>query len=153
MPPSFPYGGMENPYLTFVSPSIIVGDRSSSYVVAHEICHSWFGNQITNKNWTHFWLNEGFTRYAERLILRKLYGENKYTCQCLMGLYDLRELVKNFISQGNEECTKLFINNYREGPDDIMSVIAYEKGFFFLVYLEVNDTNNFIEFNWSTPFL
>ena len=74
LPPSFPFGGMENPYLTFVSPSIILGDRSSAYVVAHEICHSWFGNQLTGKNWTHFGLNEGFTVYSERLITRTLHG-------------------------------------------------------------------------------
>ncbi len=141
MPPSFPFGGMENPYLTFVSPSIIIGDRSSAYVVAHEIGHSWFGNQLTCKNWSHFWLNEGFTRYAERLVIRKLYGENRFTCQCRIGMYELRDLVESFISQGRGECTKLFPNLYHEGPDDIMSTIAYEKGFLFLVFVEVKTHN------------
>eukprot|EP00830_Metopus_es_P002985 TRINITY_DN1275_c0_g1_i1.p1 TRINITY_DN1275_c0_g1~~TRINITY_DN1275_c0_g1_i1.p1 ORF type:complete len:658 (+),score=77.99 TRINITY_DN1275_c0_g1_i1:38-2011(+) len=147
MPPSFPFGGMENPYLTFVSPSIIIGDRSSAYVVAHEICHSWFGNLITNRNWTHFWLNEGFTQYSERLILRKHYGENKYICQCRIGMHDLRESLKDFEESGKEECTKLFPNIYRAGPDDIMSDVAYEKGFLFLNYLEgLVGTRNFYKF-------
>lgn len=138
---------MENPYLTFVSPSIIIGDRSSSYVVAHEICHSWFGNQITNRNWSHFWLNEGFTRYSERLIIRKLYGETKYTCQCRIGMYDLRDVINGFYSQNKQECTKLFPNLYHDGPDDIMTQVAYEKGFLFLVYLEgLTGTDNFYDF-------
>jgi leukotriene-A4 hydrolase len=137
MPPSFPYGGMENPYLTFVSPSIIIGDRSSSYVVAHEIGHSWFGNQLTCGNWSHFWLNEGFTRYAERLIIKKLYGETKYVCQCRIGMDNLRDIINGFYKDHKEECTKLFPNTYHQGPDDIMTDVAYDKGFLFLVYLEV----------------
>ena len=135
MPPSFPYGGMENPYLTFVSPAIIVGDKSSAYVVAHEICHSWFGNQITNRNWTHFWLNEGFTQYGERLIVKKVYGEHSYTCQSRIGMYSLQNDLKGF--KDRPECTQLFINLYHDGPDDIVSDVAYEKGFLLVTYLEV----------------
>jgi len=75
MPPSFAVGGMENPYLTFVSPTIISGDRSSVSTVAHEIGHSWSGNLMTNRNWTYFWINEGFTVYSERRLLRMSYGE------------------------------------------------------------------------------
>eukprot|EP00830_Metopus_es_P016340 TRINITY_DN5024_c0_g1_i1.p1 TRINITY_DN5024_c0_g1~~TRINITY_DN5024_c0_g1_i1.p1 ORF type:complete len:687 (+),score=105.74 TRINITY_DN5024_c0_g1_i1:62-2062(+) len=147
MPPSFPYGGMENPYLTFVSPSVIVGDRSSSFVVAHEIGHSWFGNQLTARNWSHFWLNEGFTRYVERLVIRKLYGETKYICQCRIGMYGLKDIINGFIHDKQEEFTKLFPNAYRAGPDDIMSTVAYDKGFLFLVYLEgLIGTNNFYDF-------
>jgi len=135
MPPSFPYGGMENPYLTFVSPSILVGDKSSSYVVAHEICHSWFGNLITNKNWTHFWLNEGFTQYSERLILKRMYDPIKYTAQARIGMYSLSDALKDF--ENLPEATKLFPNLYHMGPDNIMSDIAYEKGFLFVTYIEV----------------
>ena len=133
MPFSFPYGGMENPYLTFVSPSIIVGDKSSANVVAHEICHSWFGNQVTGKNWSHFWLNEGFTVYAERLIGLKLNGTRYYESQSRIGGDNVRTLAKE-LKDG--ELTKLFPNVYRDGPDGIMSNIAYEKGYLFLKYLE-----------------
>jgi len=147
MPPSFPFGGMENPYITFVSPSIIIGDRSSAYVVAHEICHSWFGNQLTAKNWSHFWLNEGFTRYSERLIIKELYGERRYITQVNIGISDLQDLVENFVNNGCPECTKLFPNLYHAGPDDIMSDVAYEKGFLFLKHLEsLTGADNFYDF-------
>ncbi len=147
MPPSFPYGGMENPYLTFVSPSIILGDRSSTYVVAHEICHSWFGNLITNRNWTHFWLNEGFTQYATRLILRKVYGESKYTCQARIGVNTLRDEVAEYLAQNKPACTTLFPNVYRDGPDDIMSDVPYEKGFLLVTHLEnLMGSLNFYDF-------
>jgi leukotriene-A4 hydrolase len=142
MPPSFPYGGMENPYLTFVSPSILLGDKSSAYIAAHEICHSWFGNLVTNKNWTHFWLNEGFTKYSERLIIRKHYNETRFVLQSLIGNYTLQDEVNEYIEANKHECTKLSPNLYHDGPDDIMSDIPYEKGFFFLVYLEVNYLSN-----------
>jgi leukotriene-A4 hydrolase len=137
MPKSFPLGGMENPHLTFVSPSIILKDKSSAHVVAHEIGHSWFGNLITNKNWTHFWLNEGFTRFIERKIIKALYGEDRYIYQSKIGELDLLNDVMRFYKQGKPEYTVLFPNLYRAGPDDIMSQIAYEKGFFFLTYIEV----------------
>lgn len=144
MPPSFPYGGMENPYLTFVSPSIIIGDKSSANVVAHEICHSWFGNQITGKNWSHFWLNEGFTVYSERLITLRMHGLDNFTSQARIGRDDLEALVK---SMDDKEFTKLFPNVYRKGPDGIMTNVAYEKGFLFLHYLEDEiGTENFYGF-------
>ena len=75
MPPSFPFGGMENPCLTFVTPCLLAGDRSLADVIVHEICHSWFGNLVTNANWGDFWLNEGFTMYAQRRVCKELYGE------------------------------------------------------------------------------
>ena len=137
MPSSFPYGGMENPYLTFVSPSIMLKDKSSAYIAAHEICHSWFGNLVTNKNWTGFWLNEGFTRYAERLIIQKHYNESRYRCQTQIGIYVMSNEINAYLSQKKPECTKLSPNLYHDGPDEIMSDIPYEKGFIFLTYLEV----------------
>jgi leukotriene-A4 hydrolase len=76
LPPSFPYGGMENPCLTFVTPTLLAGDRSLASVVAHEIAHSWMGNGVTNKTWAHFWMNEGFTVFVERKILAKKYGQD-----------------------------------------------------------------------------
>lgn len=137
MPRSFPFGGMENPHLTFVSPSIIVGDKSSTHVVAHEIGHSWFGNLVTNKNWTHFWLNEGFTRFMERKIIEGVYGRERYVYQSRIGSLDLLTEVQRFFGQGKSRCTVLFPCLYREGPDDVMSQVAYEKGFFLLTHVEV----------------
>ena len=75
MPPSFPFGGMENPCLTFVTPCLLAGDRSLADVIIHEIAHSWFGNLVTNASWGEFWLNEGFTMYAQRRISTVLFGE------------------------------------------------------------------------------
>lgn len=75
LPPSFPYGGMENPCLTFATPTLLAGDKSLANVIAHEIAHSWTGNLVTNKDWEHFWLNEGFTVFVERKILAALQGE------------------------------------------------------------------------------
>jgi aminopeptidase N len=74
LPPSFPYGGMENPRLTFVTPTMIAGDRSLVDLIAHELAHSWSGNLVTNASWKHFWLNEGFTTYVTTRIVEKLYG-------------------------------------------------------------------------------
>lgn len=74
MPPSFPFGGMENPCLTFVTPCLLAGDRSLVDVIIHEISHSWFGNLVTNATWGEFWLNEGFTMYAQRRISTEVYG-------------------------------------------------------------------------------
>lgn len=75
MPPSFPFGGMENPCITFVTPCLLAGDRSLADVIIHEISHSWFGNLVTNAHWGEFWLNEGFTMYAQRRITTEIYGE------------------------------------------------------------------------------
>lgn len=75
MPPSFPFGGMENPCLTFVTPCLLAGDRSLADVIIHEVSHSWFGNLVTNASWSEFWLNEGFTMYAQRRISTRLFGE------------------------------------------------------------------------------
>lgn len=75
LPPSFPIGGMENPRLTFVTPTMIAGDKSLVDLIAHELAHSWSGNLVTNASWKHFWLNEGFTTYVTTRIVEKLYGE------------------------------------------------------------------------------
>ena len=93
LPPSFPYGGMENPCLTFVTPTLLAGDRSQAHVVAHEIAHSWSGNLVTNATWEHFWLNEGFTVYLERKIMNKLYGKSVFDFNAIGGLMELKETV------------------------------------------------------------
>jgi len=90
LPPSFPYGGMENPRCTFITPTIIVGDRSLVGVVAHELAHSWTGNLVTNKNYNHFWINEGFTVWAERRITEALYGVEAATMAYAQGFYALK---------------------------------------------------------------
>jgi aminopeptidase N len=77
LPPAFPFGGMENPMLTFLTPTILTGDRSNTNVVAHELAHSWSGNLVTNATWSDTWLNEGFTTYFENRIMEALYGKER----------------------------------------------------------------------------
>jgi len=85
LPPSFPFGGMENPLLTFASPTIIVGDKSQVYVATHEIAHSWTGNDVTCRDWENFWLNEGFTVFSERKVSGKLHGHDFAQVEALLG--------------------------------------------------------------------
>jgi len=85
LPPSFPFGGMENPLLTFASPTIIVGDKSQVYVATHEIAHSWTGNDVTCRDWENFWLNEGFTVFSERKVSAKLFGKDFAKVESLLG--------------------------------------------------------------------
>ena len=85
LPPSFPFGGMENPLLTFASPTIIVGDKSQVYVATHEIAHSWSGNDVTCRNWEHFWINEGFTVFEERKVSGQLHGKDFAKVEALLG--------------------------------------------------------------------
>jgi leukotriene-A4 hydrolase len=134
LPPSFPYGGMENPMLTFVTPTLLAGDRSLANVVAHEIAHSWTGNLVTNKFWADFWLNEGCTVMIERKILSRLKGESHFHLEALIGLKALHESVE---SQGpKSQLTALRPCLCGIDPDDAFSSVPYEKGFNFLVYLE-----------------
>lgn len=93
MPPSFPFGGMENPCLTFVTPTLLAGDKSLADVVAHEIAHSWTGNLVTNKNFEHFWLNEGFTVFVETKIVGRMKGDKERDFHMLRNLTDLQECV------------------------------------------------------------
>lgn len=134
LPPSFPYGGMENPCLTFVTPTLLAGDRSLVNVVAHEIAHSWTGNLVTNKNFEHFWLNEGFTVFIERKILGRLLTPQEQDFQALEGLADLTNCVKR-LGKDNP-LTKLVVDLKGLHPDDAFSTIPYEKGQTFLRYLE-----------------
>lgn len=93
MPPSFPFGGMENPCLTFVTPTLLAGDKSLADVVAHEIAHSWTGNLVTNRDFEHFWLNEGFTVFVEAKIVGRMQGEKERDFHMLRNLTDLQECV------------------------------------------------------------
>lgn len=97
LPPSFAYGGMENPCLTFVTPTLLAGDRSLATVIAHEISHSWTGNLVTNANFEHFWLNEGFTMFIEYKIDGRMFGEKQRQFNALMGLSELKDAVSDFL--------------------------------------------------------
>lgn len=134
LPPSFPYGGMENPCLTFLTPSLLCGDRSLVDVVAHEISHSWTGNLVSCMNWEHFWLNEGFTMFLERKILARLHGESWRQFNSHIGLADLRESVAQFNGDGPE--TALIPDLTSTDPDDVFSSVPYEKGYTLLYVLE-----------------
>lgn len=95
-PPSFPIGGMENPLLTFASPSIMAGDKSGISVAVHEIAHSWSGNLVTCKNWSNLWLNEGFTMYLERTADAIMFGEEYSIVDAIVGNDTMVEDIKNF---------------------------------------------------------
>lgn len=133
LPPSFPYGGMENPCLTFVTPTLLAGDRSLADVVAHEAAHSWSGNLVTNETWEHFWLNEGWTIFLQRKIMTKVHGDDKFFDFDAIGgwkhLQDDVELLP-------EKFTKLIPDLGDNDPDDAFSSVPYEKGFNLLYTLE-----------------
>ncbi len=134
LPPSFPFGGMENPRLTFATPTILAGDRSLTSLVAHELAHSWSGNLVTNATWNDFWLNEGFTVYFERRIMEEVYGREYSEMLALLGYQDLKHTIEEF--SDSPEDTKLKLKLDGRNPDDGMSDIAYEKGYVFLRFLE-----------------
>ncbi|XP_066490275.1 leukotriene A-4 hydrolase [Tiliqua scincoides] len=146
LPPSFPYGGMENPCLTFVTPTLLAGDRSLSSVIAHEISHSWTGNLVTNKTWEHFWLNEGHTVYLERRIGGRLFGEQFRHFQALGGWRELQNSINTFGS--TNPLTHLIPSLKDVDPDVAYSSVPYEKGFALLFYLEqlLGGPDVFIEF-------
>ena len=134
LPPSFPFGGMENPRLTFVTPTILAGDRSLTSLVAHELAHSWSGNLVTNKTWDDFWLNEGFTVYFERRIMEKLEGREYADMLSLLGKQDLEHEVSALGHFHKDTHLKLDLSG--RDPDDGFTDIAYEKGFFLLRLIE-----------------
>ncbi|MCB0680264.1 MAG: M1 family metallopeptidase, partial [Saprospiraceae bacterium] len=134
LPPSFPFGGMENPRLTFATPTIIAGDRSLTTLIAHELAHSWSGNLVTNATWNDFWLNEGFTVYFERRIMEKLYGRDYADMLAIIGYHDLVDDVNDLGPDSPD--TQLYLDLAGRDPDDGMTDVAYEKGAFFLQLLE-----------------
>jgi len=135
LPPSFPYGGMENPCLTFVTPTLLAGDRSQVNVVAHEVSHSWSGNLVTNETWEHFWLNEGLTVFTELKITRDVYGEEEAQLQLAGRMKSLAESINLFGADHN--FTRL-IPDLSGGldPDDAFSTVPYIKGMALFCYLE-----------------
>jgi leukotriene A-4 hydrolase/aminopeptidase len=138
LPPSFPFGGMENPRLTFATPTILAGDRSLTSLIAHELAHSWSGNLVTNANWNDFWLNEGFTVYFEHRIMEKLYGNDYSEMLAMLSLQELRKTVDALKAENNYQDTKLKLNLEGRNPDEGVTDIAYNKGYFFLRSIEEN---------------
>lgn len=136
LPYSFPFGGMENPMLTFANPTLIAGDKSAVSVIAHELAHSWSGNLVTNASWNDFWLNEGFTVYFENRIMEALYGKETADILALVEFQELEKEVARFKKEGKANDTKLFLDLSGRDPDDGMTTIAYTKGAFFLKTLE-----------------
>jgi aminopeptidase N len=132
LPPSFPFGGMENPCLTFATPTVIAGDKSLVSLVAHELAHSWSGNLVTNATWRDFWLNEGFTVYVERRILEKVYGRERAEMEAVLGRHELdRDMAHLPLSD-----RILHIDLDGRDPDDGMNLVPYEKGALLLRTIE-----------------
>lgn len=133
LPPSFPFGGMENPRLTFATPTILAGDRSLTALIAHELAHSWSGNLVTNATWNDFWLNEGFTVYFEQRIMEAVRGRDYAEMLIALGRQDLEGTVEEM---GESKDSHLKLDLAGRDPDDGMSDIAYEKGNFLLKTIE-----------------
>ncbi|MEM6991898.1 MAG: M1 family metallopeptidase [Myxococcota bacterium] len=132
LPPAFPFGGMENPRLTFATPTILAGDRSLVSLIAHELAHSWSGNLVTNATWGDMWLNEGFTVYIERRIVEALYGEARTDMEAVLGYQDLQDELSRVA--GADE--RLAVSLEGRDPDDGLTDVPYEKGALFLGQLE-----------------
>jgi len=146
LPGSFPFGGMENPRMTFLTPSVIAGDQSLTSLLAHELAHSWSGNLVTNATWNDFWLNEGITTYFESRIMEALYGKPYADMLSLLGLQDLDKSISEL--GADNQLTKLKLNLKGIDPEEGATDIAYEKGKSLMRYLEErfgrNDFDRFL---------
>jgi aminopeptidase N len=136
LPPSFMWGGMENPRVSFITPTVIAGDRSLTGLIAHELAHSWSGNLVTNATWRDTWLNEGFTTYLEGRIVEKVYGEKRLAMDEVLGLQSLRRDIEELNSKGDAHLTKLAMDLRGRDPHDAFTDVAYEKGRLFLNFFE-----------------
>lgn len=132
LPPSFPFGGMENPRLSFITPTVIAGDKSLVSLIAHELAHSWSGNTISNATWRDLWLNEGFTTYLTYRIMEMIYGTDRFNMEAVLGYQDLQADIKSL--PANDQI--LAVDLRGRNPDDVFSNIPYEKGALFLRELE-----------------
>jgi aminopeptidase N len=133
LPPSFPFGGMENPRLTFATPTVIAGDKSLVSLVAHELAHSWSGNLVTNATWPDFWLNEGFTTYLERRIIEAVYGKARADMEAMIGVSDLADS-RSTLDVPRDKTLRPDMTG--RDPDDAYSTVPYEQGALFLRFLE-----------------
>lgn len=132
LPPSFPFGGMENPRLTFATPTVLAGDKSLVSLVAHEMAHSWSGNLVTNATWSDFWLNEGFTVYIERRIQEAVYGRKREEMEAELGRAELMHEMAGLPARD----TVLHVDLTGRDPDDGMTLVPYEKGYLLLRQME-----------------
>jgi aminopeptidase N len=133
LPPSFPFGGMENPCLTFATPTILAGDKSLVALIAHELAHSWSGNLVTNATWRDFWLNEGFTVYVEQRIVEAIFGAERARAETRNGIAQLEAELKELAAPDQ----RLHLELDGRNPDDALTAVAYEKGAAFLRRIEV----------------
>ncbi|MBS3896480.1 M1 family metallopeptidase [Silanimonas sp.] len=133
LPASFPFGGMENPRLSFITPTIITGDRSLVSLIAHELAHSWSGNLVTNASWKDFWLNEGFTTYVENRIIEALFGAERAAMETAIGQAGLREALASLPPE--RQVLALPPLPGRD-PEEVLTDVAYVKGQWFLQFLE-----------------
>ena len=131
LPPSFPFGGMENPRLSFITPTVLAGDRSLTALIAHELAHSWSGNLVTNATWRDLWLNEGFTVYLQGQIMRAVYGDARESMEEVLGLTTLRDQLATLPPSDQV----LAIDLRGRDPDDVFSEVPYEKGALFIRWL------------------
>lgn len=132
LPPSFPFGGMENPRLSFITPTVVAGDKSLVSLIAHELAHSWSGNLVTNESWRDLWLNEGFTSYVENRIMEAVFGSDRAVMEQALGVQALNAEMPDL----DVDDTKLFIDLKGRDPDDAFSGVPYIKGQLFLMFLE-----------------
>ncbi|MEM7283396.1 MAG: M1 family aminopeptidase/hydrolase, partial [Pseudomonadota bacterium] len=132
LPPSFPFGGMENPRLSFVTPTIIAGDKSLVSLIAHELAHSWSGNLVSNATWRDLWLNEGFTTYVTSRIMEEVFGQERALMEDALNVQSLHGDLRSL----REDDQILAIDLTGRDPDDVFSEIPYVKGQLFLLYLE-----------------
>ncbi len=136
LPSAFPFGGMENPRLTFATPTVITDDRSQVALIAHELAHSWSGNLVTNATWDDFWLNEGFTNYFEQRIMEQIYGKEYDLMRQVLAWNDLEKTMSEMKTDNVYADTRLKLDLTGRNPDDGLTDVAYDKGRFFLCHLE-----------------
>lgn len=133
LPPSFPYGGMENPRLTFATPTVIAGDKSLVSLVAHELAHSWSGNLVTNATWRDFWLNEGFTSYFTNRIMEAVFGNERADMERALEADELKRELADVPAEQRMLAPSVKVGD----ADNIPSVVAYNRGSLFLYNLEI----------------
>ncbi len=133
LPPAFPIGGMEHPRLSFITPTVIAGDKSLVALIAHELAHSWSGNLVTNASWRDLWLNEGFTTYLTNRIMQAVFGDERYRMEMALGYDELIDELPDL--ENHDEALALDLRD--RDPDDVFTSIAYEKGALFLYELEL----------------
>lgn len=132
LPPSFPFGGMENPQLAFLTPTVIAGDQSLVNLIAHELAHSWSGNLVTNATWRDLWLNEGFTSYVENRIMEAVYGEERALMERMLDAQSLDAALPAL----SERQQVLHIELEQRDPDSTFTAVPYTKAQQFLFFLE-----------------